>query len=56
MNLVSLKPQRTFGFHFARATAAPKLTGERLQACRAALDGWSCYRDEYSSRHPVGSQ
>lgn len=27
MNLVPLRPQRTFGFHFARTAAAPKLTG-----------------------------
>lgn len=27
MNWVPLKPQRMFGFHFARTAAAPKLTG-----------------------------
>ena len=27
MNWVPLKPQRIFGFHFARTAAAPKLTG-----------------------------
>lgn len=26
MDLVPLKPQKTFGFHFAKTTDAPKLT------------------------------
>lgn len=57
MNLVPLKPQRTFGFHFARTAAAPKLSGGKAMSLQSSSPRMELLqRDECSSRHSVGSQ
>jgi hypothetical protein len=55
--LVSQKPQRTFGFHFARTAAAPKLSGRkgRDPAEQFSMDR-VLQRDKYRGRNPAGSQ
>lgn len=58
MNQVYWKSQRTFGFHFARAAAAPKLTGWKGPCIyRAVLNGQSCYKETRTAEGTlVGSQ
>lgn len=58
MNQVSWKSQRTCGFHFARAAAAPKLTGGKGPCVyRAVLNGQSCYKETRTAGGTlVGSQ